>query len=193
MPSWDEVVYWAVDLETSGLGRSDTIVAVGAVPLRAGVIAYGERFATLVRQADGARGPGPGIGAHHILPSELEDARPLAEVVEELDARLRGAVLLVHFASIDVDFLRRAYREVGRSWPRPKVVDTVHLLMKLHHRLEHVHAHAPPIPTSLSEARAYLDLPAYPQHDAVTDALATAELFLALRARLEARTLRDLT
>jgi DNA polymerase III subunit epsilon len=35
-------------------------------------------------------------------------------------------------------------------------------------------------------------LPEYQQHDALSDAVATAELFLVLRRRIEARRLRDL-
>jgi DNA polymerase III subunit epsilon len=41
-------------------------------------------------------------------------------------------------------------------------------------------------------ARRELGLPEYPRHHALTDALAAAELFLVLRGKLGARTLRDL-
>jgi DNA polymerase-3 subunit epsilon len=45
---------------------------------------------------------------------------------------------------------------------------------------------------NLTAARHALGLPEYPAHDALTDAIATAELFLVLRHRLGARKLRDL-
>ena len=48
-----------------------------------------------------------------------------------------------------------------------------------------------PSPT-LTETRRRLGLPDYQAHDALTDAIATAELFLVLRKQLGARTLRDL-
>jgi DNA polymerase-3 subunit epsilon len=41
-----------------------------------------------------------------------------------------------------------------------------------------------PTPTSLAAARRVLDLPAHTEHHALYDALATAKLFLVLRARL---------
>jgi DNA polymerase-3 subunit epsilon len=46
---------------------------------------------------------------------------------------------------------------------------------------------------NLSRARREHGLPEYQAHDALTDALAAAELFLVLRKELGARTLRDLT
>jgi DNA polymerase-3 subunit epsilon len=45
---------------------------------------------------------------------------------------------------------------------------------------------------NLLAARLRLGLPDYGQHDALTDAIAAAELFLVLRRRLGAKTLRDL-
>jgi DNA polymerase-3 subunit epsilon len=47
-------------------------------------------------------------------------------------------------------------------------------------------------PLNLSRARRARGLPEYQAHDALTDALATAELFLVLRKELGARRLREL-
>ena len=50
---WDEVVFWALDLEMSGLHTgADRILSIGMVPIRQGVIRYGERFYSLVRPPD---------------------------------------------------------------------------------------------------------------------------------------------
>ncbi len=46
-------------------------------------------------------------------------------------------------------------------------------------------------PLNLSVARRNVGLPEYPAHDALSDALATAELFLALRTRLGVKTVRE--
>ena len=45
---------------------------------------------------------------------------------------------------------------------------------------------------NLAQARRRHGLPEYQAHDALTDAIAAAELFLVLRHALGARTLRDL-
>jgi DNA polymerase-3 subunit epsilon len=111
-----------------------------------------------------------------------------------VDRRLGEGVLLVHHKAIDVAFLKDAYRRSGMKWPSPNVVDTVDLLVRLARR---AHLSRPELPAdppalNLSAAREAHGLPPYQAHDALTDALATAELFLVLRHALGARTLRDL-
>jgi DNA polymerase-3 subunit epsilon len=192
-PAWDEADYLALDLETSGLEpRRDEILAVAIVPVRAGVIRFGERFTSLARPADPARLLLAGLAAHHLLPGDLAGAPALSEVLPEVDQRLRHGVLILHHAPLDVGFLRRAYRRTGLRWPRPPAVDTVTLLRRLEERQHLLMPHPVPLPRSLGAARAALGLPAYTQHDALADALATAELFLVLRARLGAERLRQL-
>ena len=194
-PAWDEVVYWSLDLEMGGLDpRRDPIVAVGMVPVRAGTVRLGESWQSLVR-ADGSRAISPAsVRAHLLVPGEVRAAPPLAEVVGEIDRRLGDGVLLVHQAAIDVRFLRRAFDEVRLRWPSPKVVDTVDLLVKAARKERFIDPAAQEREPELNlwAARARYGLPAYAAHDALTDAIATAELFLVLRRALGARTLRDL-
>jgi DNA polymerase III subunit epsilon len=192
-PPWDQALYCALDLETSGLDVArDAIVALAVLPIRGGAIRYGERLASLVRPPDLAVLSHDGIAAHQILPADLAAAPPAAGLLPMLDERLRGAVLVLHHAPLDLAFLRRAYREAARPWPRPLYLDTVELLHRLDRRRLLLAPHPAPLPANLAAARAALDLPAYPNHDALADATATAELFLLLRARLDARRLRDL-
>jgi DNA polymerase-3 subunit epsilon len=131
------------------------------------------------------------VRAHQLLWGEVREGPPLPEVLAEAERRLRGNVLLVHHAAIDVAFLRRDFGRCRLRWPAPQVVDTVRLLR----RLESIAR--PDLPrdsesSNLGRARKGRGLPAYQAHDALTDAIATAELFLSLRAALGARTLRDL-
>jgi DNA polymerase III subunit epsilon len=194
-PPWDQVVYWALDLETGGLDpRTSAILSVGMIPIRGGGIRLGETFATLVRP-EGADHIDPGsIRAHQLVPGDVSGAPGLADVIGHIDERIREGALLVHQAALDVTFLKRAYKRVGRRWPDPPVVDTVSLLMKCAKRARLIHPDAPDQEPELNllAARRRLGLPDYGQHDALTDAIATAELFLALRRQLAAKTLRDL-
>jgi len=181
---WEAPVLWALDLETSGLSpKRGEILSVGMVPIRAGTIRYGERYTSLVRPQAPERLSTAGIEAHHLLPAELAGAPPLSAVLPEIDSRLREGVLLLHHAPLDVGFLRRAYRRLGLPWPRPRVVDTIDLLLALDHRRHRFTPHPEPPATDLPGARRALGLPPHDAHDALADALATAELFLALQAR----------
>jgi DNA polymerase-3 subunit epsilon len=194
--AWDAEVYWALDLETGGFdARRDAILAVGMLPVREGLVRLGEAWRTLVRPEPGTRVSPASIRTHGIVEAELAAAPPLAEVLAEIERRISGGVLLVHHEGVDVAFLRRAFDRVGRRWPRPPVVDTARLLLAHADRERRRRPELPGDPpnVNLAAARRAFGLPEYPVHDALADAVAAAELFLVLRAELEARTLRDLT
>lgn len=195
-PAWDDVTYWALDIETGGLdAKRDPILAVGMLPVRRGIIKLGEAYQTLVRPEDGREIRPESVRAHQLVRHEVSAAPPLADVLGQVDRRLREGALLVHFQAIDVQFLKQAYARLGLRWPKPPVVDTVELILKLDRKTRFIRpADAPPdVPsTNLTETRRRLGLPDYQAHDALTDAIATAELFLVLRKLLGAKTLRDL-
>jgi DNA polymerase III subunit epsilon len=134
------------------------------------------------------------VRAHQLVWGELREAPPLPEVLRAIAERVRDAVLLVHQRAIDVAFLRRAFLRHDLEWPRPRVVDTVDLLYAVARRERFRSPELPAdLPTlNLTHARRKYGLPEYQAHDALTDAVATAELFLVLRKVLGARTLRDL-
>jgi len=190
-PLWDSPTYWSLDLEMGGLDpKRDPILAVGMVPIRGGTVRIGEAYSTLVRPDGGAAIQPASIGAHQLLRGEVEGAPPLADVLPEVDRRVREGVLLVHHQAIDVSFLKRDFKRAGLTWPGPRVVDTARLLMKLN-RLSRPDLARDQQELNLSRARRAHGLPDYGAHDALTDAIATAELFLVLRKALGARRLRD--
>jgi DNA polymerase III subunit epsilon len=162
------------------------------VPIRGGVIALRDRYQTLVRPDSGAVSSAS-IRAHQLVPGDVVAAPPFSAIAPEIVQRLEGAVLLVHHAMIDVAFLKRAFERERIRWPRPRVVDTAELLLKLQRKERFIDPEAgerAPV-LNLNAARERLGLPAYQAHDALTDAVATAELFLVVRRRLDARTVRD--
>jgi DNA polymerase-3 subunit epsilon len=192
------VTYWALDLETGGLDPArDAILSVGMVPIRRGVVRLAEAYESLVRPSAERTITAKSVQAHQLVPREVLDAPPLAVVVKEIERRLTesGCALLVHQAAIDVKFLRQAYRGLERAWFRPRVVDTVELLLKAAKKARFLDPNAQQLDPdlNLASARRRIGLPEYGAHDALTDAISTAELFLVLRRALGARTLRDLT
>lgn len=191
-PPWDSAVYWALDLETGGLDATrDPVLAIGMVPVRAGRIRLRESYRTLVRPEVGSSVTPASIEAHQLVWREVQAAPRLAQVLPEVDGRVREGILLVHHGAIDVTFLRREYARARMRWPAPPVVDTERLLVRMA-SLTNPGTSRDQLALNLSGARARQGLPAYPEHDALSDAIATAELFLALRIALGARTVRDL-
>ncbi len=190
-PPWDSVTYWSIDLETGGFdARQDAILAVGMVPMRGGIIRMREAYRTLVRPEDGRSIDPESVRAHQLVWGEVRDAPPLSEVLREIDGRLREGVMLVHFRSIEIGFLKRACKRHGLRWAAPRVVDTADLLRR-RASMQNPEASQENLSLNLSEARREFGLPAYQAHDALTDAVATAELFLTLRRVLGAQTVRD--
>ncbi len=194
-PAWDSLTYWSLDLETGGLDpRRDAILAVGMLPVRQGSVRLGEAYQTLVRPPEGVVIDPGSVQAHQLVQRDVHRAPPIEEVLPEVLRRLGDGVLLLHHQALDLAFLKRAASSLGQRWPSPRVVDTVRLLIMLERRRRRAQPDLPDeLPVlNLSKVRRGLGLPDYQAHDALTDALATAELFLVLRSRRGARTLHDL-
>jgi DNA polymerase III subunit epsilon len=174
----------ALDLETTGYDPEVAeILAIGTVPVVDGAVRIGATSSTLVRPAN--RSAADGIVAHHLRPADVVAAPPLDEVLPGVLAAIEDAdALLVHHAGLDVRVLQRACSATGLRWPAPRVVDTVALIGRVR-RQQRATGSGRRLPRSLSDARAALDLPPHRAHDAAADAIATAELYLALRARLD--------
>jgi DNA polymerase-3 subunit epsilon len=194
-PPWDAIAWWALDLETGGLdAKHDAILQVAMVPVRDGRIRMAEQYTTMVRPSPGAAVKAPSVRAHGFVPADVRDAPPLSEVLPEVARRLAGAGLVVHHAAVDVAFLEQAFRREKLRWPAPPVADTARLLLAHARREQRRHPELPGDAPALDlgAARARFGLPEYPAHDARSDAVAAAELFLVLVRALGARTVRDL-
>jgi DNA polymerase-3 subunit epsilon len=183
----EELPLLAVDLETTGLSPThDRLLAVGWVPVDGARIDLSGARRRVVRRDD----PGEAVTIHGLTHDDLEAGRPLTEVLAELEVALAGRVLLAHHAPFDLAFLDAAFRAAGERWTSPPHVCTLELQRRLLTR------HGEPAPGSLRlwRARERHGLPPVKAHDALGDALACAELYLAQAAELAAGsplTLRD--
>lgn len=192
-PPWEAVTYWALDLEMGGLDpKIDPIIAVGMVPIRDGTIRLGEGYRTFVRPREGGIITPASVHAHQIVGGDVREAPSLEEVVPEIARRLGDAVLVLHHRGVDLPFLRRDFKAAGVKWPKPRVVDTARIIVRIGRMAQPDLPHDMQ-PLNLTRARRAFGLPEYAAHDALTDAVATAELLLVLRRAIGARTLRDLT
>ena len=113
------------------------------------------------------------------LPAEGAD---LDDAMSAVLAALRGRAMLAHFAYIERHFLSRLCE---RLYGAPLVVPVVCTLV-LHDSLVNrgFDDEARAGQLRLWTARARYGLPSYPAHDALVDALACAELYLAQTAEL---------
>lgn len=170
----------ALDLETTGLDpHSDRILSVGFVPVDGLQISLAGAEHHICR-ADVEVGQSAAV--HGITDDALAEGIDLRELVDRVAAALTGRVLLAHHAAIETEFLSAAC-ERAHGVPLPmSAVDT----MQLQSRVLGSHAgeDLPPGALRLATARAHLGLPRYAAHEALTDALACAELYLVQVDRL---------
>ncbi len=161
-----------VDLETTGLGAGAEITEIGAVCVQDGAII--DEFSSLVKPS---RPIPPFITSlTGITPAMVANADPIASVLERfMDwsglGTKTGPVLVAHNASFDVGFLRRAARASSLTWPRVRVVDTLALArLALPRPLVRNH--------KLGTIASYFGTATVPEHRALGDARATAEILL---------------
>lgn len=168
------VGFLAVDLETSGLDpKRDQILSIGAVAVDALAVRLDSAWHALVQA--GALSADIGAQYHGLGHDDLERGVPLAAVLADFESRAAGRVLIAHGAGIERAFLSAAFAGLDRPGYRPQIVDT--LLLEQRRR-----AGLGTGQYRLAAARARYNLPRYPAHHALSDALACAELFLAQTA-----------
>jgi DNA polymerase-3 subunit epsilon len=166
--SLSECDFVAVDLETTGCrpGRN-SIIEIGAARFTAnGVVAT---FQQLVRADDPI--PRAVEELTGITPAMLVGAPSIEQAIREFRSFADGAVLVAHNYRFDLSFLDH---EAERSWGAPMhrpTIDTLTLARRLRPDLRRYR---------LSFLAAEYKTPTTPDHRAGNDALATAELLIAL-------------
>jgi DNA polymerase-3 subunit epsilon len=178
---WREAGYAVVDLETTGLDpEEDEIISFAGLPIDAGRIAVGAACTLTIRPS---RMPGADtVRIHGLRPQDLTDAPELEDVLDAMLEALTGRVLVAHAAWVERGFLTKALEQAGVRLRRP-VIDTAALFQRWEGRTGEDEEAG----VRLSHAARELGLPVHRPHHADGDALTTAQLFLALATRLDAR------
>ena len=168
----------ALDLETTGLDpSSDAIVSAGFVEIDGTSIRCESAEHILVR-IDGSVEQSATI--HQITDADLRKAVTERKMIDRLLQVLAGRVMLVHHAPMDVGFLNAACR---RHYSQPLIVRTIDTLPMARQLRERGNHQVRDGKLRLHALRTAYGLPRYPAHNALSDALATAELYLALLPR----------
>ena len=172
----------AMDIETTGLdARRHAIVSIGLVPFTLERIYTDRAWYQLVRP-HGDLLP-ESVTFHHITHSDIRQAPRFAEIIGPLLERLAGKVVVVHYRKIERPFLDEAVKHaIGESLQFP-VIDTMQIEADLHPQRDPGWfarmLGRQPLSIRLADSRSRYRLPLYQAHHALTDALATAELFQA--------------
>ncbi|MFC6595303.1 DEDDh family exonuclease [Kitasatospora paranensis] len=152
-----------VDVETTGLGRSDRVISAGVYQLDAQGEVTGHWY-TLVNPE---RDPGP-VWIHGLTGAMLADAPTFPEIAEELAERLRDRVMVAHNALFDWNMISREYSRAGLRAPVEQRLCTMVLSRDL----------GLPLPNGkLSSLAEYFGVQQRQAHNALDDARVLAEAF----------------
>ncbi len=177
---WRQAAYCVVDLELTGLDpREDSIISFGAVPVDGGRVIVRDSRAGLCRPSSPLKVDS--IVIHGLRGMDLADAPGPAVALRPLLDAMAGRILVAHSSWVEQSFLQRAFRPLGVRLRGP-IIDTVQLGAALGARLGR------PLGEDLAELVANLGLPAHREHDALGDALTTAQVFIALATLLDRET-----
>ena len=173
-----QVRYLAVDLETTGLDpRQDDILSVGFVTIKGNLIDLSSAQHRLVRPTQAI--PESSAIIHQITDDQAAEGEPLEQVMRDFLQQLTGKVLVAHHAWVELSFLGMACKRLFGSGLVVPAVDTQFLAKRW---FEQRHKVIKPGDLRLHALGDQYNLPRYTAHNALSDALAAAELFVAQAA-----------
>lgn len=167
--------FLALDFETTGLDeKNDAILSVGCTIIKNGRIQLKHNTHHLIQI--NKKIPEKSVVIHKITDDRAHEGMHLHNVIEELLNKIAGRVLLVHFARIEREFLNAACKQIYGYKIPVYFVDTFEIERR---RLQNIQPEVSPGQLRLFNIRERYGLPRYHAHNALEDAIATAELFLA--------------
>ena len=172
----------ALDFETTGLNPDEhSIVSIGLVPFTLGGIQIGRGRHWVVRPQLPLHQTS--ITIHGITHTDIDQAPDLGDVLDEILEAMAGRIIVVHYRSIE-----RPFFDVAMQWRlgegiRFPVIDTMAIEAHLHPNRQPTRWQRlkgkKPVSIRLADSRSRYNLPHYPPHNALIDAIATAELLQA--------------
>jgi DNA polymerase-3 subunit epsilon len=177
--SWRDAGFASLDFEATGLDFSrDTIVSFGAVPVRGGRVVLADAVHQLVDPEIPPSASSQKI--HELRPQDLAGAPRLEQAKHVLRDAIRGRYLLVWYADVEVHFLSAIFGKSTRSWRR-RTIDVRNLAIEADGAPRSARAD---FGYGLTWTAERLGVPVANPHDALDDALVTAQAFLILATRL---------
>lgn len=172
----------AIDLETSGLdAKRHAILSIGVLPFTLNRIRIADRRHWVVRPRAGFSGET--VVFHGITHTDTEQAPEFRDVFPEILQMIHGRMPVVHYHPIEREFLDRAVRREQWGSFRFPVIDTMAIEARRYRHNWRSRLRAligrTPISIRLNDSRIRYGLPPYEGHQAVLDALGTAELLQA--------------
>lgn len=170
----------SLDFETTGLSiEADDIISIGLV----NISHLGIHLDSCSHQLINVKNelPETSVVIHQITDSAIASGISIEEALPNLLKELSGKVMLAHNANVEFGFINKMCQKLYATEFIIPVIDTQHLAKR---SLERKNSAYKSKELRLFNLRKSLNMPAYKAHNALMDAIATAELFLAMFNRI---------
>ena len=166
----------SLDFETTGLNiERDSIISIGLVKISKLGINLQSSSHQLISTSENL--PETSVVIHHITDNQLVNGISIDAALPNLLKILSGKVLLAHNAKIELGFINKMCHKLYDTDFVIPVIDTQFLAKR---SLERQNKSYKNKELRLFNLRKSLNMPDYKAHNALMDAIATAELFLAM-------------
>jgi len=172
----DEAPLLALDFELDGLRRGAHLLQAGWLPFSGQTLSLANAVSRDIRSA--ATLDPRAVTIHGIGEQRAARGESIDTVLADLIEALGGRVMVAHAAAIEREALQGAVRKLFGAHLPIRQICTLTLEQRLEPGLRSTDAYR------LMACRQRYGLPEYTAHDALTDALAAAELFQAQLTRL---------
>lgn len=181
---WFQARYVVVDVETTGLDlRADTLISIGAVAVVNGKIALGDSFYAVLKQR--AASDKGNILIHGIGSAAQLEGEPPADALLTFLEYLDKAPLVAFHVAFDETMIKRAMRDfLGLSFKHPWL-DLAYVMPALNPPLARKYR---ALDDWIGHAAIRIDA----RHNALADALATAQLLQVAQAQAGKNNIRDM-
>lgn len=171
--------YVVVDVETSGLNLAkDRLIAIGAVAVQAGKIRFSDSLEIVLQQRHVSERENiliHGIGGT----AQVEGMQPVEALLSFLEYLGKSPLVAFHVAFDETMICRALKEEIGLDFKHPWV-DLAYVVPALYPDLARRYR-------ALDDWTRHFGIRNYARHNALADALSTAQLLLSLRRRMAER------
>ncbi len=172
----DEVVVF--DTETTGLDpNKDNILSIGAVKVVGNKILSSESFEVFVKQSDNYEGRSESIKIHKIRDCDLKNGILINEAIDKFINFIGSRPLVGYYLEFDISMINKYFKKMsGISLPNREIE-----VSALYHDMKIGRIPQSNVDLRLSSIIADLKIPTLTNHDALSDAVMTAMIYLKLK------------
>lgn len=171
----------AIDFETTGLDSSkNEIISMGFCPIQNGVIRLGDCLHIVIKTEQ--KLSSENVAIHGLMDDEIEQGLSQKQALFKFIELTQGKTIVAHYHNIERAFIQKLAKQIlGRAIPL-SFIDSFEFAKRRMQKRQQI---IKPDSLRLFNLRKQQGLPNYKAHNALEDAISTAELYMTQKASLD--------